>query len=320
MKLIKGLTVIIPCYNSAKTIMRCLGSIPDKEDVYIIVIDDCSKDSSVAVVKKFMAKSRRNISLYINESNIGPGRTRNYGISRVTTEYLSFLDSDDELSSDFYDTIRPLMDGSIDLIVYDAMHIFPLKKTYMHMFYSDKISAGIITSTDALVYIKGCTCGKVYKTRIIYENEISFGFISRNEDLIFTKTATSHCDSVFYLAKPLYLYNDNESSLMNNKSLLSINNALTAFDAIKERIDNEKYIKELNSIFFIEVLYSTTTTLISQGEKRQIIAKHYSQYRSYYNGKDPYFNRYSKVYKISFFLMKLRFFKLYMIIRKVFGR
>lgn len=88
------LSVIIPVYNCAPVINRCLESI-DYPDAEIIVVDDGSTDDSAKVVAKY-AETHPNILLFRKE-NGGVSSARNMGIEKATGKYLMFVDADDYL-------------------------------------------------------------------------------------------------------------------------------------------------------------------------------------------------------------------------------
>lgn len=91
-------TVVIPAYNSAKTIVRCLDSV--KVQTYscleIIVINDGSTDDTQFIVEKYIAEHQSMDISLINQENAGPSVARNRGIQKAKGEYVAFLDSDDE--------------------------------------------------------------------------------------------------------------------------------------------------------------------------------------------------------------------------------
>jgi glycosyltransferase involved in cell wall biosynthesis len=83
-------SVIIPSYNSKKTIDQCLTAVlsalpADKE---VIVVDDVSTDESPAIISKYP------VSLFRLEKNSGPARARDYGVKKAKGNFLVFIDSD----------------------------------------------------------------------------------------------------------------------------------------------------------------------------------------------------------------------------------
>lgn len=90
----KKVSVIIPMYNSEKYIIQCLNSVLHQtyKNIEIIIIDDCSQDASLKLVKG--VKDER-IKICCLSENKGPAVARNAGIKLATGEYICFIDSDD---------------------------------------------------------------------------------------------------------------------------------------------------------------------------------------------------------------------------------
>lgn len=89
------LSIIIPMYNCAPVILRCLKSI-DYPGAEILVIDDGSKDDSGQKVMEY-ATSHPNVTL-VRKENGGVSSARNLGIDKATGKYLMFIDADDYLA------------------------------------------------------------------------------------------------------------------------------------------------------------------------------------------------------------------------------
>lgn len=92
-------SVIVPNYNGSKTIGKCIKSILNNscKNLELIVIDDCSKDSSIKIVKSFKDSK---IRLIENKKNSGPAETRNKGIKISKGNIIFFIDSDAYISKD----------------------------------------------------------------------------------------------------------------------------------------------------------------------------------------------------------------------------
>ncbi|MFC1843870.1 glycosyltransferase family 2 protein [Thermodesulfobacteriota bacterium] len=92
------ISIIIPLYNRSKTIGTCLDSILNQtyQNFEIIVVDDCSSDSSVDTVRSFNDKRIRLIAL---NANSGAQAARNKGIKESSNDWIAFQDSDDEWDS-----------------------------------------------------------------------------------------------------------------------------------------------------------------------------------------------------------------------------
>ena len=98
-----AISVIIPCYNAADYIEKALRALEQQtfRDFDVILVDDCSKDDTVDVIKKFADRSNLQIQLLRNEVNSGPGASRNRAIAHSDAEFLCFCDSDDWYEPDY---------------------------------------------------------------------------------------------------------------------------------------------------------------------------------------------------------------------------
>ena len=87
-------SIIVPCYNSAAFITRCIRSIQNQSfDSYeVIFIDDFSPDNTSQIIKNYKEKKFRIFKL---KKNLGPAAARNFGIKKSRGKYICFLDSDD---------------------------------------------------------------------------------------------------------------------------------------------------------------------------------------------------------------------------------
>ncbi|MDO5104874.1 glycosyltransferase family 2 protein [Capnocytophaga sp.] len=91
-------SVVIPCYNSEKTIETCVRSVFSQHYLpkEIIVIDDGSHDKSLSILKNLQQECPKSVLfLVITQENSGPSTARNNGVKKASSEWIAFLDSDD---------------------------------------------------------------------------------------------------------------------------------------------------------------------------------------------------------------------------------
>ncbi|MBQ7096661.1 MAG: glycosyltransferase [Clostridia bacterium] len=98
-------SIIVPVYNVEKYLERCINSLRNQtlEDIEIILVDDSSTDSSLALCER-AAESDSRIRV-IHKMNEGAGKARNTALEIATGEYIGFVDSDDFVESDMFETL-----------------------------------------------------------------------------------------------------------------------------------------------------------------------------------------------------------------------
>jgi len=127
------ISVVIPLYNKALTIEKCLNSVnnqtvlPDE----LIIINDGSKDDSLKIVKNWIAINTKIKCQIIDQLNHGVSYSRNKGVELSNSDFVAFLDADDEWYEDFLYNMNKviLMNRNISLVtckheVYDE-HLGP---------------------------------------------------------------------------------------------------------------------------------------------------------------------------------------------------
>lgn len=99
--ILKKVSVIIPVYNVCQYVGDCLKSVvnQDYQNLEILVVNDGSTDGSLAVCQRYQAQDSR-IKI-LNYHNEGPGAARNNGVECATGEYVTFIDSDDFVDSNY---------------------------------------------------------------------------------------------------------------------------------------------------------------------------------------------------------------------------
>lgn len=235
-------SVIIPVYNSEKTIEKCLKSILNQtlKNIEIIVINDCSKDNSLEILKKYKDK----IIIIDNKKNLGPSASRNKGLKKATGQYIGFVDSDDYIDKNMYKRLVSKMSNDVDLVCCSRYNVMNEEiKEITNKYGKCKIKEFSKTSN----YI----WDKIFKKEIIDKYKIKFPEnYSYAEDFAFLIKYKFYADGmVICLKDPLYYYLYNsENSITNSyqKNLLNIIDVLEEIISFfKKNQQYEKYEHEL---------------------------------------------------------------------------
>lgn len=115
------ITVLIPCYNSGKFLLRLLTSLEKQtnKDFHIIFLDDFSKDATLSMLKDWTAKNESNflsIKIIENKENKGIAYNRNLLIDSCETSHFIFFDSDDKLFPKCIEIFSQYLDKGQDMV------------------------------------------------------------------------------------------------------------------------------------------------------------------------------------------------------------
>lgn len=116
-------SIVIPVYNVSKYIERCIKSVMNQtyEHIECIIVDDVTPDDSITKCEQMIAAYQGPIRFIIlhHEKNRGLSAARNTGLNATTSDYIYFLDSDDEISPDCIEKLsRPILrDNTIEMVM-----------------------------------------------------------------------------------------------------------------------------------------------------------------------------------------------------------
>lgn len=162
----KGISIIIPVYNTEKYVEKCIHSIVNemKNIDQLIIIDDGSTDSSASICEKYICN---NVSLITND-NHGVSFSRNMGINLAQNEYIMFVDSDDYLLSGWRNIIEKGINTGKDIVYFSKDSI---NKTTVKEILNDILCL----PKRKVLNINASACwGKIFKLNFVKENKIYF--------------------------------------------------------------------------------------------------------------------------------------------------
>lgn len=112
---IPKISVLLAVYNASKYLSQCLDSLlcQTLSNIQIICVDDCSTDNSLSMLRDYERRDSRVVVLH-QDVNTGQGHARNYALQYATGEYIAFLDSDDQMSSDCLEQAAKTLDENPD--------------------------------------------------------------------------------------------------------------------------------------------------------------------------------------------------------------
>ena len=113
-------SIIVPVYNAAKYLNRCLNSVVNQtySNLEIILINDGSTDASLNICKEYAENDKRII--LVDKINEGVSIARNTGIKESSGDFIAFLDADDWIAPNYIEQLmKPFENENIDISVCD---------------------------------------------------------------------------------------------------------------------------------------------------------------------------------------------------------
>ena len=285
------LSIIIPCYNVEKFVQKCTESILIQQgfDFELILVNDGSKDNTLQVLETLAKKDSR--IKVINQENKGLSGARNTGIENAKGDYIMFVDADDWLEPNAFEVISENFNQE-DLFCFSYNRVFdnkilPRKLNIGGTFDASFIQRRIVgllgeeladpSQTDSLV----TAWGKIYKTKIITENNLKFTDIKEigTEDALFNIQYLEFAEKVKIIDVPLYNYlKNNFDSLTKLYKPNLFNQWKNLYNKIFELIKNKDtdFKKALNNRIALSLIGLSLNETFSEksfSQKKQRISE-----------------------------------------------
>lgn len=221
-------SIIVPIYNSANYLNKCLDSLLSQtlKEIEIICVNDGSTDDSLEILENYARNDNRII--VISQENQGQGVARNNAIKIAKGEYLGFVDSDDWVDTTMFEKLyNTAKDMNAEIVHCDFYEVhdqtlFPISTTkYLKSKNINIKPYEAYNFDDKQEYIfKGITnlpWNRIYKKEMIQKNNISFAPTKYDEDNPFCVESLINTKKIIYIDEPLYFYLYRENSCTRTK-------------------------------------------------------------------------------------------------------
>ncbi|RFM29571.1 glycosyltransferase family 2 protein [Deminuibacter soli] len=217
------ISIIIPVYNTENYIGQCLQSILDQQydNLEILLINDGSTDGSAQICEKFAASDNRIV--YRSIENQGVSNARNIGLQLATGDYLLFVDSDDALEPQCFNSITAeLAANPADVITFQFRRYFSAEK--METFSDYK--KGVLSRADIAAYFSSVDYlpffwypfRRLYRLAFLQKHHLAFSTeITWGEDTLFNFEVFSYFPESRLSNKVIYTQNVNPTSYTSQR-------------------------------------------------------------------------------------------------------
>ena len=243
------ISIVIPVYNAAQYLKRCLTSIMEQTylNYEVILVNDGSEDNSLDICNDFAQNDNR-IKVYSKE-NGGASSARNYGLKHCSGEYLVFVDSDDWVEPNYLNNLyQAAQIGDFDIV---QCNFITVKSTDLKIeedtrFTEEKVCE--ISKDEALnkrLYTV-VVWGKIYKRYLF--NDFKFINITMYEDDASYYIFIDRSEKIGLLNQQLYYYYLSNNSIMRNNKGVNL-------EFIEIYLDRIRYFKERQNKVLLDGSY-----------------------------------------------------------------
>lgn len=274
------LSIIVPVYNMASDdkLQFCIESLVNQtlDDLEIILSDDASTDDSLRIMKDYQTKYPSKVKVIESKENTKQGGAKNRALDIAVGEYVGFVDADDWITPDMYETLIEACDKeNADAAACD------LYVTSKHSTECDKVLPGI--SENATGVIDHATFGelinnsgymvvKVYKRSIFENPKLRFPEKMFYEDNAIGLEVCHRMKKMAYVKKPMYFYYQHEGSTVHVVSEERCRMRMEAMRIMLRYAKENGYLEEYKTQIeykYINLFYQNTLFSYMFGTQRK---------------------------------------------------
>ena len=227
------ISVVIPVFNSERFVIECVNSVLTRntQDLEVIIVDDCSTDSSMKVLATLDDPRLRIVSF---PENRGVSAARNFGLETARGKYVYFLDSDDWIDPDYLEAMLARAEArDLDVVVNSGV-IEESSEGSLEKY--PKMEEGWYPSEVVANKISGVVWMRLYKRKFLRDNELYFPEeLSASEDYYFTKLAGMVAGRTWLFSGPSCHHRLRENSLSRANDFDNVRASKLLFDELAKR-------------------------------------------------------------------------------------
>ncbi|WP_297224809.1 glycosyltransferase family 2 protein [uncultured Prevotella sp.] len=300
-------TIVIPCYNVAKYIKRCIDSLVDQsfQKFKVILVDDKSTDDTYQYLLQLQATSGLDIMVLQNSCNSGPAVSRNKGILEADTKYITFCDSDDWYEPDLLKTMVSLLeDNAADMAFCGYKVVDEHGNSQSRPVYN---RSGLISREEAFCLDADSLCMLMVKTDIMKDTLLPD--LRNGEDVATVPLLMAKANRYAATVSCLYNYFRRSDSASERPTMKAVESLVCSYQYVQKNFP-DKYIKEKEFLGIKNLLYSTIITLFSCSNDKRTAKELLNEFETIYpNWKNnPYISSLRTYKKVILRMVSLKLF------------
>lgn len=229
-------TFIIPHKNSPQLLQRCISSIPQRNDIQIIIVDDNSNFDTVDF-EYFSGINKNKVEVYFTKEGKGAGYARNIGLKHAKGKWLLFADADDYYNTNFIQILDKYINSTYDIIFFKVSSNIEgqYNRSLRNNKAIDQFQKGEIHLNE-FKFLHWQPWNKMIAREFITKHNIYFDEIPIGNDAFFSLKAAKNTNNIHTINDEIYCNTFNKQSITFRKSnfqreiyLLDINLRINSF-------------------------------------------------------------------------------------------
>lgn len=257
-------SVIVPYRDKYDLFIKAIGSIPDRSDIQIIIVDNSLEPLSVDAIP---VKESACVDYTTSSTTKGAGCARNIGLSHVKGKYVLFLDADDYFANEAFNVFDTYLDKDYDIVFFNtnSIRLSDGKDSKRHLYYSNCIAKWISTRDESRIrYRWAAPWAKLYRSSFVLNGNFQFEEKPVMNDAWFSLMAGHAAHKVFADNAVVYVVTEAESGQSLTKTVTRENSFLR-YDT---RIKINKFLKSIGRYDMrIRLLGTLRLTLMNFGAR-----------------------------------------------------
>lgn len=313
---ITKVSIIIPVYNVEHYLRQCLDSVINQtfKDIEIIVVNDCSTDNSIRIIKEYQQKDSRIFLIDLTE-NKGQGYARNEGMKIAKGKYITFVDADDWVTNNYVEILyNEIENNNLDMVSAAAYFYDDSNKKIV---YRKNVSAKILNKkkTEELLISRKNNFIipiwlKIYRKQFLDDNKMSFK-LAWHEDNLFIFETLIKTKKIKFIDNQIYFYRLNRE----NSSMYEINKQFTyflLFEKLKEMLIKENKYECYKKVYYQYISILTASKLEFLNMDLSKLELYFKKFRNLYYNKE-YIDNFS--IKNIYIMLKIRLILFYLCLK-----
>ncbi len=261
------ISVIVPVYNAAPYLARCIESILAQtyKNLEIILVDDGSTDNCLEICQQYAQKDNR--IKVIHQENKGLPATRNTGLGNMHGDFVAFVDADDWLAENAYELLLQRQQQSLaDLVTCNFYRAFDYQ-TIQNPFVEQPICKYLSSEDLLLLFLKQgnfSACNKLYRRNWVGETRFDTRYTIA-EDWAFVSQLAKKGGHLEQLKDPLYFYYQRAQSMLHTGTpqgwYLATQLALDLYNEFKQSSSKDLRTRLLGSLLSFAGAFSLVALL-----------------------------------------------------------